>query len=383
MATTFYPPHIGGVEYHVENLSKLLVKKGHHVTIFTSLLPNMKMETFEKKDGVEILRTKTLFLPSWLHSSLSSVGFIFDVKNKLANIIEERSIDVIHAHGHHYPLSWAALDVASELSVPSVLTLHGMYAINPENPLLRGLEERFNLSFLSSKLKKVSAIIGLTPKITDFIKKYGCPSGNYFTIPNGIDLANFEVTSKSKYALREKYSIPTEKFVILFRGRFSSVKGVLELAEAAVTLSEKNNNIFFVFVGNGPLKNKLKQKLSPIKDNSKILGWTPVNEIPELYLASDFFVLPSKWEALPITILEALASSLYIVATPVGGVADIIEKYPRKTYIRGTSPRQISESLEKALYLFHNENTPRFFDVQKFNWENISVEIENVYKELC
>lgn len=381
MITTFFPPHVGGIEYHVLNLSKHLANKGHRITILTSLLPKIKLGSHKMLDGIEIVRIKTFFLPRWPYRSLSSVGVAFNAEKTMVGLVKEKDVDVIHAHGHHYPLTWSAINIAHKLSLPSVLTLHGMYALNPTNLLARAMEEIFNLTVFRRELKKANAVIGLTPTITDFARRYGSSSNTYFTIPNGVDIEVFQENSKNKQYFREKYGVPERKVVILFRGRFSSVKGVLELAEAARVLAKKYNEMFFLFVGDGPLCVKLKQTLKSIKASSKIIGWTPVSEIPELYIASDIYVLPSKWEALPITLIEAMTSFLHIVAMPVGGIPDVIANYPWKTYIEGFSPSHIVKALETSLHAIYNkESGSGYVDITRYDWGRISGEIEDVYR---
>ena len=65
--------------------------------------------------------------------------------------------------------------------------------------------------------------------------------------------------------------IPNNKTIFLFRGRFSSVKGVLEMADAANILSRKYDDVFFLFVGEGRLRRKLEEKLEPIMNKAKAI----------------------------------------------------------------------------------------------------------------
>lgn len=379
MASTFFSPHIGGIENHVLNLSSHLANSGHRVTIITSLLPEMK--PYEIQDDIEIVRVQSFFMPGWPCRSLSSFGFATDADKVISRIVKKQNTEIIHAHGHHYPLTWSALNTGRRLNVPSVLTIHGMYALNPTNLLAKTVEEVFNRTVLRQQLRKTAAVIGLTPTVTDFARKYGSSFNKYFTIPNGIDTRIYRENSKKKEKYREEYGIPRQKVVVLFRGRFSYVKGVLELAEVAKAFVQQHKDAFFVFVGGGPLYERLKEKLKSIEANSKIVAWTPPSEVHELYIASDIYVLPSKWEALPITIIEAMASLLHIVATPVGGIKDVLADYPRKTYIEGFSALHIAVALRKAWdSIGTNEHYCEDIDIAKYDWSIISRAITDVYR---
>lgn len=386
MVTPFYPPHIGGIEYHVENLSKCLAERGHNLTILTSILPDGNLQSRENYLGsVDIVRLKAVFPLGWLFPSLSSQGFTFNIRETIAHIVERQKIDVVHAHGHHYYLSWRAIAAARGLAVPSVLTLHGLYALNPTDTLANIGEQFFNYTIFRRELGQVAAVIGLTPRITEYARKYGSRSKMYFTISNGVNHQLFTANRKNRFKYRQKYGIDNDQIVVLFRGRFASIKGVLELAQAAKFIVKKNNRVFVLFVGGGQLVQELAEILKPIKENAKIIGWTHANEIHELYIASDIFILPSKSEALPITILEAMAAQLHIVTTPVGGIPDVLQTYPYRTFIKQPSPLEICEAILDAITQTHEklaetEHQPPKY-IENFDWRKIAYQVEKVYHE--
>jgi glycosyltransferase involved in cell wall biosynthesis len=387
MVTTFYPPHIGGIEYHVKTLSRYLARRGHQITVLTSMLPDKKVKSFDQiRNSINVFRLKTIFAPGWPYSALSSQGFTFNTKETIKRLVKEKDIDLIHVHGHHYYLTWRTINIASSLGLPSVLTLHGLYALNPNDALAKIEEELFNHAIFRRELKKVTAVIGLTPRITKYAKKYGPSSKMYFTIPNGVNWQIFAENSKNRIYYRRKYGIDNDKIVVLFRGRFASVKGVLELAEACKFVVKENTKVFFLFVGGGPLAPELKEILKSVKENSRIISWTPFEEIHELYLASDIFVLPSKSEALPLTILEAMASKLNILTTPVGGIPEVLQEYPNKTFLDQSSPVGISNAILKVVartYAMMAElphQSPKY--LAPFDWCRIACQIEEVYNKL-
>jgi len=385
MATTFFPPHVGGAEYHVLNLSKHLARRGHRITVLTSALKKALSDSrYDLGKNIEIVEVKTYFLPARPYQSLSSVGITIRSQEKVRELIEEKDIEIVHAHGHHYPLSWNTIKAAEAVHVPSVLTLHGLYALGPTGRFGRTIEELFNVVLFSRMLGKSTSVIGLTRTITEYAKKYAREIDNrFYTIPNGVDVDKFLKAKPLKRFFRRKYDLPENATVFLYCGRFAEAKGVLEFAKAASLFAKRCKQAFFLFVGGGPLSAQLNKWLETNRGmDSKIVGWVPNSEIHELYIASDFYVLPSKWEALPITIIEALASGLHIVATPVGGIPDVLLHYPRKTYIRGFSSTKIADALEDAYSNFDVTNahaTPE--SLENFDWSYITTEIEKVYYE--
>ncbi len=336
--------------------------------------------------GVKVVRVKAYFPLKSIYRPVGNQGFVLNVADMIREVIEEKQIDVVHCHGHHYYLTWRTISAAKKLGVPVILTLHGLDALSRCNTIARLGEEIFNRTIFRRELNNLAAVIGLTPHITDYAKKYGILSKKCFSIPNGVDYPVFCANIQKKIIYRQKYGIDLEKTVILFRGRFSQVKGVCELAEAAKQVVEKNHQAFFVFVGDGPLASELTKALQPIRANSKIIGWTPKEKIHELYIASNMFILPSKSEALPLTILEAMAARLNIVATSVGGVPEILDGYPNKTIINDGSPAEISKAILEALRRGNEVSFNEQFikhGMDNFNWEKIAGQVERIYKHVC
>jgi glycosyltransferase involved in cell wall biosynthesis len=233
MATTFFPPHVGGVEYHALNLSKHLAIRGHRITVLTSALKEVLSDSQnELSKNIEVVELKTCFLPARPYPSMSSVGIAIGTQERIKELIREKDITVVHAHGHHYPLSWASIKAAETMHIPSVLTLHGLYALDPTKRFGRSLEEIFNMVFFSRMLEKSTSVIGLTRTITEYAKKYAKHAqktdNKFYTIPNGVDVENFLKAKPLKRVYRKKYGIPENAIVFLFCGRFTEAKGVLE-----------------------------------------------------------------------------------------------------------------------------------------------------------
>jgi len=382
MVTPYYPPHVGGIEYHVKNISKNLIKRGHKISILTSYPKKLLHD--DLYSDADVFRIKMIYPFGRIYPSLNSEGFSANIRTAIKQIVTEKKIDIIHAHGHHFYLTLRAIELGRELRIPSILTLHGLYALNPNDRIAQVEEEIFNRTIFRRELTKATAIIGLTPTIVNYARKYYPTTQKYFTIPNGVNSNIFNENKKNRLKYRQKLNISKEKIVILYVGRFESIKGVLELAEAAKLFVQKNNDALFLFVGGGTLTMQLAKALKPIKGNSTIIDWISSEQIHELYIASDIFVLPSKSEALPLTILEAMAAQLYIVATQVGGIPEVLKKYNHKTLLDSISPEEISLTLlnvfkQNDFPLANNCKTSFIDYMQPYDWEKITHQVEEAY----
>jgi len=328
-----------------------------------------------------VFRVNSIYLPGWPYPTLKSMNFPIDLGRAIESIIRKGDFDLLHAHGHHFPISWSALNTAQKYGIPSILTLHGMYALNPN--VLGGkslLEDLFNKFVFSKILSKTTSIIGLTDQITKYARRFGRESSKYFTIPNGVNVSTFKENMKRKEEYREKYHIGNEKIVVLFCTRFERVKGVVEFAAAAKELV-KSDKIEIILAGGGSLESTVEDMVGNTK-GIHLLKWQPKESIHELYIASDIFAMPSRFEGLPLPIIEAMNAGLHIVYTPVGGMPDILNQYSMKTLLNEISPNEIYRILTNVVSNFTNyKDHDSLSYAQKFDWDNIAFKTNEVYSQ--
>jgi len=378
ITTPFYPPDTGGISYHVSNIARRLSEKHDVIVVKNDNKCGMVVD-----EQIPVIKILSRNLPPYPYQTLSSFRMPI-LTGKLGKLIKN-GIDIVHSHGHHYPITWFSEFCAKRCNIPTVLTLHGMYALNPYVAGGRTrLEELFNKTVFKIVLKKSDSIIGLTDSMINYAKRYGPAYTRYYEIPNGVDMNLYRRNLPNKMEYRAKYALPQDKLIILFRGRFTHVKSVLEAAYAVKRLARFRNDLFFLFVGDGPLKYVVEGILGEV-GNVKVWSWMPSGTIHELFIASDIYLLPSKWEGLPITLMEAMAANLYIVSTPVGGVGDIIQRYPSATTMMDSRPSTIFEALWEACDICNStERKSSEIDsyVKRFDWNAITNEIERVYTEI-
>ncbi len=379
--TPFFPPNVGGISDMVLNLNLNFAKQGHDVSI---IAPNHVGDNKTKPDSFphNVFRINSIYLRGWPYSTLKSISFPIDFGLKIRSILRKGNFDIVHVHAQHFPIGWFAIQEAHKINLPCVLTSHGMWALNPN--IMGGktkLEDYFNKLIYSKLLKKTNAVIGLTEEITNFAKLLGKKESKYFTIPNGANTSLYKDNIKRKNEYREEYRLDQESLVILFRGRFEQVKGIIEFANAAKKIVN-NKQIEVVIIGRGSLENKVKSILKGIKQ-IHLLSWQPVQDIHKLYIASDIFVLPSKFEGVPLAMIEAMNAGLQIVYTPVGGIPEFIRDYPRKTLIKTGSSNDIYNALIEVIshYSSIDGKDEALNYARKFDWYNLAEKTIKVYDE--
>ena len=126
---------------------------------------------------------------------------------------------------------------------------------------------------------------------------------------NAIDTEKFVFSEEIRQELREKYEIKT-KYVIGHIGRFSVQKNQSFLLDAYKELLKKQNDVTLVLIGNGELTNMVKQKAEDLRISDRIVFIDFQEDIYKYYSLFDLFVMPSLFEGLPITLVEAQANGL-------------------------------------------------------------------------
>jgi len=236
------------------------------------------------------------------------------VISRLISFVKERQIDVIHTHG--YKSNFYGLLASKICNIPIVATVHGWTG---ETRVLR-IYESFDPIFL----RFFSAVVPVSEKLREKLISSRIPNWKIRLIHNGIDLHRFDPSSAQRGA-REKWGIKESAFVVGNVGRLSREKGQTYLLEAMKDIIKTHPEAIVIIVGDGLLKEELIfwTKNNGLKDYVIFTG-NQDNTVP-LYAMMDAFILPSLTEGIPLTLLEAMAMGKPVVATPVGGVPEIIK----------------------------------------------------------
>lgn len=251
--------------------------------------------------------------PSWIR--------LFDIvaAHKLSRIIRDERIDIVHTHLWNADvIGWMA---ARWTGTPIVSTVHG-----PTMPvhLRQRWYHRLHHRIYAMMLRRMDRVVA----ISDFVKRYtardlGIPEGLMTVVHNCSEIDAYQ-EKHDLVAIRAKIEVPENALVVIIVGELSGRKGILEFIEAAGTIAKRVPNSHFVLVGRGPLEKAARERAREldITPRTHFLGWRP--DIQELLRASDVLAVTSKKEGFGLTITEAMASSLPVVAFDSGAPREII-----------------------------------------------------------
>jgi len=310
--TAAYPPQVGGLEYHVESLSRKLVEAGHVVVVYTMHVPGSKRTG--TIDGVEVHRFRSAAAPM---NNPVMPGLVRE-------LLRKHDFDVIHAHGYlHATTNMCAVRRVFN-DTPLVVTSHG--AVMGYMGWRGIIERSYHRTVGRWTLSLADRVIALSATQADIIRELGVAAGKVTVIPNWIDVGELHAENGGA-AFRETYRLGSGP-VMLFVGRLQPRKGVEYLVEA---MRYAKSEPKLVVIGDElpayrGSRERLERKAEEygFKERVIFLGNLPREDIGPAYMAADVFVLPSLAEGLPIVLLEAMACGRCVLATDIPGNRDLV-----------------------------------------------------------
>lgn len=233
-------------------------------------------------------------------------------------LLRSEKFDVVHAHGQDAAILGAA--ARALVRIPLVLTRH---VLDEPGTVWR---ERLRARWALAAARRADAVIAVSSASADHLSRSAAiPRSTIAVVPNGIDVARFDCSdlSRRRSELRRRIGIAPTDRVVLVIAALRRGKGHEVLIEAWPDLHRRVQDLRVVFVGGGERQAELEARCRRVGAAVMFLGWR--DDIAELLTASDVVVLPSFSEAYPTVLMEAAAAGRPIVATRVGGVAEIVD----------------------------------------------------------
>lgn len=286
---------LAGAETMCENLTYELINKGHKV-IVVSLYDYHSPIT----QRIEEHNIPLLYLGK-------KPGLDLSIIKKIRNVIEQYQPDILHTH--RYLLKYVAL---ASVGLPVKGIVHTVHNIaQKEN---NAIDRNINKFFFS--FKKIIPVALSNQIKSTILDVYNIEESNIPVIFNGVPLLD-NISSRT---------YENGKHIRLIHvGRFTDVKNHLALLQAITELHALEPNIILDLYGAGELKAEIDSFIAEHQASDYIFDNGLTDNIREKLNESDIFILPSKYEGMPMTIIEAMGAGLPIIASRVGGIPDMID----------------------------------------------------------
>jgi len=338
--TPTYLPNQGGVEIFLSDLAVWFNSQGQDIKIIAQKYPR-RLTTREVINGVEVFRC-LFFDPKPPALKLKSIAayiyaFILFPFNffKFLWTMDRFNPDVIN---YHFPgaANYFLLLYLRFRKVKLIVSLHGSDV--RELPYESSISRRL----LKKTLKRADFIIANS--------KYILKEGNLIessitakstVIYNGIDKKNFN--SQEAHKQQGKY--------IFAMGRFIEKKGFDILIKAFGEVAQHNDNISLIIAGDGPRRSGLKRLVGDLglRDKIKLLAWSDRGQIVKYLKGCEFFVLPSRYEAFGMAVIESLSAGKPVIAAACGGPEEIIKNGINGILVEKENSRALAGAIRELL----------------------------------
>lgn len=245
-----------------------------------------------------------------------------------------------------YPDAYGALLAARRAGVPLVAGARGS-DIRVRDAISRRLTRRVVRG--ADALLTVSDDLGRLA-----VRDYGANAERVHVVPNGCDASIFH--PRDRAAARAALGVPADARLVVYVGRLVPEKGLRELLEAARQLTPTMPDLRIALVGEGPMRAELTALAAQSGCEVVFAGAQPPDEVARWMAASDLVTLPSYSEGHPNVLVEALACGRGVVATPVGGIPEVVDA-DSGVLVPPRDARTLAEGLRSALARDWDETT--------------------------
>ncbi len=239
---------------------------------------------------------------------------------RLARIVRREKIDLIHAHVSK-PGFLARL-AAFGTGIPVIYSPHGFAFHAGSGRLSKAIFaflERSAARYLTTKIIVVAdAERALAQRF-----RVGRPE-QFVTVHSGIDLTPFDKAVDTA-AVKASLGVPPESPLVGAVGRLYPPKQPMEMIRAAAVIHIKRPDVHFVWVGDGPLMPQAQAEIARLGLQSIFHLVGHRRDVPAVMRSLTCFVLPTLWEAFPLTVLEAMAAGVPVIASGVDGIPEAVQ----------------------------------------------------------
>jgi glycosyltransferase involved in cell wall biosynthesis len=343
ICSNLFPPHsLGGAELVAYHQAKTLQEMGHEVEIFAGVLGGDVLRPYkvtvvrnEFRQTRVNLSPRDLAGDSWnFHQQRITAEF--------TKVLERFRPDIVHFH-NLTGLSVKQIDVCHRRAMPTVLTLHDYWGLCFKNTMikndgslcLRGgfdclgcqevlaaeppLPSPVRNAHIQLSLQKVDRLLAPSHYLAQRYAEHGIAWEKLAVIPNGVDLERF--------ADREVPRMPQDVLRLGFIGYLGTHKGV-EYLLRALPLVHDVAKVRLLIVGDGEAAEPLQTLCRDLHLEGQVTFYGRVENqhIPSIYAQIDALVVPSIWpENSPVTITEAMASGIPVIASDLGGIGELVD----------------------------------------------------------
>lgn len=347
----------------------------------------------ETHDGLHFYRSDSVSRLLSKLPVLNQLAIIPTLKQRILDVIDQETPDVIHAHSPALN-GVAAYLAAKQAGLPLVYEIRAFWedaAVNHGTCKENSIRYRLTRAMETYVLRHADAVTCICQGLKNDIISRGIAADKVTTIPNAVDLEQFQVLVGKSADLLERYQLK-DKPVIGFIGSFYEYEGLDILLNAVATLQASMPDLTLLLVGGGSQDAYLRQLAESLGINKQVIftGRVPHQEVGDYYSLIDLLVYPRKSMRLtelvtPLKPMEAMAQGKLVLASDVGGHKELISNAENGYLFPADDPAALAQSIKSILESTTNaqviDNGLAYVNNER-NWNNSVKKYLPIYHSL-
>ncbi|GAW80024.1 phosphatidylinositol N-acetylglucosaminyltransferase subunit A [Plasmodium gonderi] len=364
MVSDFFYPNLGGIETHIFELSKQLIKKGFKVIVVT--------HCYNNRHGVRWMGNgiKVYYLPFETCMDVVTFPNIVGTLPLCRNILYREKVDIVHGHQATSTLAHQFILHAKSLGIKTVYTDHSLYSFSDKgcihvNKLLKYCINDVDHSICVSHTNRENLV--LRTEINPYKTS---------VIGNALD------TTKFIPCINRRPKFPRINIIVI--SRLTYRKGIDLIVKLIPLVCQKYPFIKFIIGGDGPkriLLEEMREKYH-LHNSVILLGKVKQENVKNILQTGHIFLNASLTEAFCIAIIEAASCGLLVISTDVGGISEVL---PHDMMILSKpNHNDLCLAVDNALERIKNIDTESFHErlTKMYSWEKVADKTVKVYMEV-
>jgi glycosyltransferase involved in cell wall biosynthesis len=365
----FFPYGAGGVERVVLEVGRALARRQVEVAVLT-LSHNGALGS-ETLDGMRVYRAKAIDLTRVLGFQCSVSPSLY---RRALDVAATFRPDVIHTHNIFFMASLVAPLIKRALNLPLVTTIHlgSLAALPPPGGWLARVYEAVAGRWI---LRNSDLVLAVSESVRTHGRDLGVPDDKIVTVSNAVDIPRIRAGERMKDMRR-----------VVFVGRLIVNKGPHLFVEAARRVLPFFDNVRFDLVGDGPMRRRLEDTVTRRGLEARVRFWGFREDVQNFLNSATIFVRPSFSEGLPLTVLEAMAHGVPVIASRLAGTVDVVKDGETGILVE---PGDVAALTDAIMLLLRDEGkrralagNARSLVESYYGWDRVAAEILAHYERL-
>lgn len=366
---------MGGAETYLALIANAHAERGLGSKIVVLAEPGPVSDRFDSRVAVKYLG----YQRESIRRPFAFLASIVKGYRLISRAVGELGIEVLQTHLPDTNLWGLALSLARRCRV--VITIHN-------NRFLRGVEDgsfrsRAKLLAYRMMFRRCAAIVAVSGEVKksllSTLRIEGPDAERVVVVDNGVPVPS-PMPEEEKAVIRSRYGVGPEEFWIVAAGRLTEAKNFQCLVAATAELGKQGFNVRVLIGGEGGLREDLERQCAELGVADVVSMPGNLDDLGEVMHAADLLAMPSRWEGLPMVLLEAMARALPVVGTRINGLVDTIEDGKQGLLVEVDDHVGLAEAMAALI-----EDRDRLLEMGR-NARDLVLEkydFRRVYDELC